>query len=109
MEQFINSLAPALSDVPLAILVVAVVGVIVYRVLLYNSRANDQLYHLFERTIASNERLSEAITLLERANRDVAEREQERRLEVADRIINELRETEARIIIEVKKQGSKAQ
>lgn len=95
---FIDTIAPALSDVPLTILAIVVVGMIVYRVLASNSRSNDQLYKLFERTIASNDKLSDAITSLEKANRDTSDADRLRHEREQTEIINALQETEARII-----------
>ena len=95
---WLNTITPALSDVPLTILAVAVVGVIVYRVLASNSKASDQLYRLFERTIVSNEKLGDAIASLERTNREIADAERTRQDEERKQVINALRETEARII-----------
>lgn len=95
---WLSTIAPALSDVPLTILAVVVVGVIVYRVLTSNSRANDQMYRLFERTIISNDKLGDAINSLEKTNREIAEADRLRHEAERKEYITALLETEARII-----------
>lgn len=104
----LQALAPALADVPLTILVVSVVGIIVYRVLMSNSKSSDQLYKLFERAIITNEKLSDAISSFECAARAAEKAERGERNEAKREIISELRQTEARIIVAVEKQGLKS-
>lgn len=105
MIEFIQSLSPALSDVPLTVIVVLVVAGIVYRIIASNSKSNDHMYKLLERNTIAFDGLKNAIAEQTQAQREIADSTREQTDLVRKEIISELRLTEARLLVAI--QGTK--
>ncbi len=102
VSQFIQSLSPALSDVPLTVIVVLVVAGIVYRIIASNSKANDHMYKLLEQNTVAYNDLKKAIEEQTQAQREMADNSREQTELTRKEIVSELRLTEARLLLAIK-------
>ena len=105
MEQIIQSITPALSDVPLTVIVVLVVAGIVYRIIASNSKSNDHMYKLLERNTVAFDGLKNSIDANTQAQREIADSTREQTELVRRDVISEIRLTEARLLVAI--QGAK--
>lgn len=109
---FLSSISPLLADVPLAIFTVAAVVFIIYRVLVQQGKDSDnqdrtteKIFTLFARNMEVTDKLESAIILLSETQEKINEYNAAALKAHNDDVLSALRDTEGRIIHEIKQVG----